>query len=98
VKLHELGEVVILDADANQIVSPFDDAGSLPLDVTHNLKRTLKNSADHGGDAIPRAFLQALAHLIGGYRDALKMRPVSHPYNFGLNKKMMIISDLGLML
>jgi hypothetical protein len=77
VKLHELGEVVILDADANNIISPFDDVSSLPMDVTNGFKRTLKSSADHGGESIPRAFLQALAHLIGGYRDALKLRPVN---------------------
>ena len=67
---------MILDADANNIVSPFDDIGSMPIDVTNGFKRALKNSADHGGEAIPRAFLTALVHLIGGYRDALKMRPV----------------------
>jgi hypothetical protein len=46
------------------------------MEVSNNFKRALKNANDHGGEAIPRAFLQALAHLIGGYRDALKMRPV----------------------
>ena len=61
-----------------QITSPFDDVGSLPLEVTNNFKRALKNSNDHGGEAIPRAFLQSLAHLIGGYRDALKLRQVRY--------------------
>ena len=72
---------MILDADANTIVSPFDDVGSLPVDVTNGFKRALKSSTDHGGEAIPRAFLQALAHLIGGYRDALKLRPVRILFN-----------------
>ena len=31
-------------------------------------------SKDHLGDTVSRAFLQALVHLIGGYREALKYR------------------------
>ena len=76
VKLHELGEAVILDADTNVIQSPFTDLESLPLEVSSNLKRSLKSHKDLLGDSVARAFLQALVHLIGGYRDALKFRQV----------------------
>jgi len=74
VKQHELGEAVILDADANVIRSPFNDLENLPFEVSGNLKRSLKNHKDLLGESVARAFLQALVHLIGGYRDALKFK------------------------
>ncbi|XP_059092753.1 uncharacterized protein LOC131888009 isoform X1 [Tigriopus californicus] len=74
VKSHELGEVVVLDADTNVIRSPFSDLEYLPSEVTANLKRSLKSHRNLLGDSVARAFLQALVHLIGGYRDALKFR------------------------
>ena len=70
----ELGEVVVLDADNNKVDTPFDDLNSLPLDVVSNLKKSLKSPAHLLGDSVARGFLQALVHLIGGYRDALKYR------------------------
>ncbi len=73
----ELGEVVLLDADANVVKSPFNDLESLPLEVAANLKRGLRSHRDLLGDSVARAFLQAIVHLIGGYRDALKFRQVS---------------------
>ncbi len=76
VKQHELGEAVILDADSNVIKSPFTDLEALPFEVAANLKRSLKNHKDLLGESVARAFLQALVHLIGGYRDALKFRQV----------------------
>ena len=75
-KANELGEAVILDADTNVIRSPFTDLENIPFEVSSNLKRALKNHRDLLGDSVARAFLQALVHLIGGYRDALKFRPV----------------------
>ena len=74
VKQHELGEAVVLDADSNVVRSPFADLESLPLEVTANLKRSLKSHKDLLGDSVARAFLQGLVHLIGGYRDALRHR------------------------
>lgn len=71
----EIGEVVILDADTNKIETPFDDLNNLPSDVVGSLKKQLKNRNLLLGDGVSRAFLQALVKLIGGYRDALKMRP-----------------------
>jgi hypothetical protein len=76
VKQHELGDAVILDADEQIVRSPFADLESLPNEVASNLKRALNKPKDLVGDSIPRAFLQALVHLIGGYRDALKHRQV----------------------
>lgn len=80
VKPHELGEVVVLDADTNVIRSPFSDLEYLPTEVTANLKRSLKSHRNLLGDSVARAFLQALVHLIGGYRDALKFRQVIQCY------------------
>ena len=57
--------------------SPFDDLAALPSDVASNLKRSLNRPKDLVGESIARAFLQALVHLIGGYREALKHRQVS---------------------
>ncbi|KAK9877894.1 hypothetical protein WA026_020120 [Henosepilachna vigintioctopunctata] len=68
----ELGDVVILDADNNTIETPFDDLSSLPPEVVSPLKRQLKNKSALLGDAVSRAFLRTLVHLIGGYRDALR--------------------------
>jgi len=70
----ELGDVVVLDADNNRVDTPFDDLDSLPSEVVSNLKKGLKSPASMLGDSVARAFLQALVHLIGGYRDALKHR------------------------
>lgn len=66
----EIGDVVILDADANTVETPFDDLNSLPQEVVTSLKKQLK--ADSLGDGVSRAFLRALVQLIGCYRDALK--------------------------
>jgi len=70
----EVGEVVILDADNSRVETPFDDLESLPPDVLSNLRRALKPGSGLLGDSVARAFLQALVHLIGGYRDALRYR------------------------
>ena len=76
VRMEELGEVVILDADANRVVSPFQDLLGLPDDVVANFRRAQKaQGRDLAGDAVARLFLRATVHLIGGYRSALKMRP-----------------------
>ena len=76
VRLDELGEVVILDADANKITSPFRDLVHLPEEVVTNFRRHQKSyGKDLSGDTVPRLFLRAIVHLIGGYRGALKMRP-----------------------
>ncbi|RZF32373.1 hypothetical protein LSTR_LSTR001837 [Laodelphax striatellus] len=72
VNRHDMGEVVILDADNNSIETPFSDLESLPQDVVRELKAQLKNRAALLGDGVSRAFLRALVQLIGGYRDALK--------------------------
>ena len=56
--------------------SPFDDLAALPSDVASHLKRSLNRPKDLVGESIARAFLQALVHLIGGYREALKHRQV----------------------
>ncbi len=118
VKLHELGDAVVLNADSGQIETPFDDINSLPNEVRDSLKRGLKKDSLIG-DAVSRfgllvifsspsgklapkrlfmllsyiersgqisqvfpsfifsrAFLCAVVQLIGGYRDALKLRQV----------------------
>ncbi|CAB4056831.1 DENND1 [Lepeophtheirus salmonis] len=74
-RMNEIGDAVILNADENQIRTPFADLESLPVDVSNNLKKSLKSHKDLLGDSVARAFLHALVHLIGGYRDALKCRP-----------------------
>lgn len=75
VKHHELGDVVILDADNNRVKTPFNDLGMLPTEIVSSLKRNLKNPHLMLGDGVARAFMRALVHLIGGYRDALQLNP-----------------------
>ena len=70
----ELGEVVILDADNNKVETPFDDLDSIPTEVLSSLRRSLKPGTGLLGNSVACVFLQALVHLIGGYRDALKYR------------------------
>ncbi|XP_021921534.1 DENN domain-containing protein 1B-like isoform X2 [Zootermopsis nevadensis] len=72
VRKADLGDVVVLDADNNNVETPFQDLESLPLDVVNSLRRQLRNRAALLGDGVSRAFLRALVQLIGGYRDALK--------------------------
>ncbi|BFZ05834.1 hypothetical protein BsWGS_08873 [Bradybaena similaris] len=72
----DVGDAVVVDLDANTVISEYDDLGDLPEDVSSYLKRNLKaDSTVKTGDAISLAFLHALVRLIGGYRDALKFRP-----------------------
>lgn len=71
----EIGDVVILNADSNEVETPFDDLNNLPSEVVSSLKKQLKPKADLLGDGVSRAFLRALVQLIGGYRDALVIRP-----------------------
>ncbi|KAL0902271.1 hypothetical protein ABMA27_000179 [Loxostege sticticalis] len=72
VRMSEIGDVVIVDVDANELRTPFHDLESLPPDLVASLKKALsdKNAL---GDAVSRAFLRALVCLIGGYRDAIKI-------------------------
>eukprot|EP00090_Calanus_glacialis_P005714 TRINITY_DN14425_c0_g1_i1.p1 TRINITY_DN14425_c0_g1~~TRINITY_DN14425_c0_g1_i1.p1 ORF type:complete len:818 (-),score=285.09 TRINITY_DN14425_c0_g1_i1:169-2622(-) len=74
IKRAEVGDVVILDADNNKVETPFNDLDSLPTEVLSNLRKALKPGTGLLGDSVARAFLQALVHLIGGYRDALRYR------------------------
>ncbi|XP_046577982.1 DENN domain-containing protein 1B-like isoform X2 [Haliotis rubra] len=73
----ELGDAVIVDADKNTVQTEYSDLEDLPEEVLSYLKKYLKgervkSSMLESGDAISRAFLNALVRLIGGYRDALK--------------------------
>lgn len=70
IRLGELGDIVMLNADTNVLTTPHNDLSSLPQDVITTLKRQLRNKST--GDGVSRAFLRALVQLIGGYRDALK--------------------------
>ena len=65
---------MILDIDNKTFESPFNDVDNLPSEVVYNMRKSLSPNRDHLGDAVARAFLQALVHLIGGYREALKYR------------------------
>ncbi|CAG2164946.1 unnamed protein product, partial [Oppiella nova] len=77
VRRSELGDIVILDCDDNKIESPFDDVQTLPTDIVHTLKKSLRNpmSMSMLGDVVSRSFLRALVSLIGCYRDALRFTP-----------------------
>ncbi|XP_026759867.2 DENN domain-containing protein 1A isoform X2 [Galleria mellonella] len=72
VRMSEIGDVVIVDVDTNELRTPFHDVESLPPELVTSLKKALsdKNAL---GDAVSRAFLRALVCLIGGYRDAIKI-------------------------
>ncbi|KAI2804074.1 signaling protein domain protein [Blomia tropicalis] len=75
VKPNEMGDIVLLNADTNQLRTPFDDVSTLPSEVLHNLRKSLKQSSAALGDGLCRAFMRALVSLIGGYRSALRIVP-----------------------
>ena len=64
---------MIVNADSGIVNTPFDDLSSLPIEVKETLQKGLK-SKNLLGDVVARTHLSALVHLIGGYRDALKLR------------------------
>ncbi|XP_053624162.1 DENN domain-containing protein 1A isoform X3 [Plodia interpunctella] len=72
VRMSEIGDVVIVDVDINELRTPHNDLEALPPELVNSLKKALsdKNAL---GDAVSRAFLRALVCLIGGYRDAIKI-------------------------
>lgn len=73
VRREEIGDVVIIDCDKNNIESPFNDIADMPHDIVSYLKKQLTNpSADLRGNKIPKIFLSSLVQIIGGYRDAIK--------------------------
>ena len=72
-----LDEVVILDADTNQLETVLDDVANMPSEVGHGLKSALKKTNYTIDDHVSRAFLSAMVCLVGGYRDALRFKAVS---------------------
>lgn len=65
VRLDEVGEVVYLNADTDDIKTPFHDLSEMPNEVVSTLRRRLNLPAQGMGDYVPRAFLRALVMLIG---------------------------------
>ncbi|XP_051153206.1 DENN domain-containing protein 1A isoform X2 [Leptopilina boulardi] len=74
VNKNDMGEVVVLDADSNNVDTPFHDLESLPQDVVTNLRKALRNRPALLGDGVSRAFLRALVQLTAGYREALSLQ------------------------
>ena len=67
-----MSEVVIFNADTNEIVMLEEDLAVFPSKISSKLKRKLKHVDRAYGDYVSRQFLNALADVMGGYRDALK--------------------------
>ena len=68
-----MNEVVILNADTNEIEMPDDELdSSFPKSVMHKLVKRLARTEKASKDYVSSLFLEALADLIGGYKDALK--------------------------
>ena len=67
-----LGQVVRVDADSNTVTTPYpEDLTSMPEDVVSLLKKNLAAEKVQG-DGLARAFLRALAQLMGHYQDAFR--------------------------
>ncbi|XP_033643071.1 DENN domain-containing protein 1B-like isoform X2 [Asterias rubens] len=69
-----LDEVVILNADTNKIETPFDDLQAFPPEAVSELKKNLKNENLFYGDGVARSFLKTLVYLLGGYREAVRIK------------------------
>ena len=68
-----MNEVVILNADTNEMEVPDDNLEScFPKSVIIKLVKRLSRTDKASKDYVSSLFLEALADLIGGYRDALK--------------------------
>ncbi|ESN99237.1 hypothetical protein HELRODRAFT_67031, partial [Helobdella robusta] len=86
----DLSDALVLDADANDILSEFNDLDHFPPDVLAKLKKYLNvktKMKNLDGEIIPRAFLKVLVIIFGGYRTAFKM-----------NEDKEIVFDSGLFL
>ncbi|CAL8143656.1 unnamed protein product [Orchesella dallaii] len=67
-----LGQVVRVDADSDTVTTPFpEDLDSMPEDVIYLLRKNLTGERVLG-DGLARAFLRALAQLMGHYQDAVR--------------------------
>lgn len=75
IKASDMGDVVLLDSDKNKVETPFADLDTLPSEILQSLRHDLKHPQEMLGDAVARAFLKALVKLIGGYWNALKLKP-----------------------
>eukprot|EP00795_Rhopilema_esculentum_P010626 gene10626-19366_t len=69
-----LDDVVILDADKNELSSPFNDMEIFPQEVSSKLLSRLKKLDRALDDYVASQFLRALVKVIGGYRDALRFK------------------------
>nr|XP_032829043.1 LOW QUALITY PROTEIN: DENN domain-containing protein 1B-like [Petromyzon marinus] len=70
-----LEEAVVLNVDANQLETPFNDLLSLPNDLASTLKSRIKKQSAVTGTGLAHAFLRAQVQLFGTYREALRFRP-----------------------
>lgn len=67
-----LGQVVRVDADSDTVTTPFpEDLEEMPEDVVYLLRKNLTGERVLG-DGLARAFLRALAQLMGHYQDAVR--------------------------
>ena len=67
-----MNEVVILNADTNEIEFDEKDMDSFPSKIARRLHKHLQRTEKALNKYVSTLFLKALADLIGGYRDALK--------------------------
>ncbi|KAB7505817.1 DENN domain-containing protein 1A [Armadillidium nasatum] len=86
VRQEELGDVVILNADTNEVDTPFADLQNIPEEVVSSLKKNLSPANNLIGDSVARAFLRAVVQLIGNYREALQFRESDRKITFNREK------------
>ena len=67
-----LSEVVIFNADLNEMYMLPEDLETFPTRISSKLKRKLRHVDRALEDYVSRQFLNSLADMIGGYREALK--------------------------
>ena len=89
-----LGDIVIVDIDANTLESPFDDLAELPEDIISDVKHVLKKQSSCYGETVARAFVMAFIAMIGDYKEgfAVKTTEIEINVSFVLNK---LISGYG---
>lgn len=67
-----MNEVVIFNADSNEIYMLEDDLKDFPSKIFSRMKKKLQRIDKALADYVSSQFLNALADMIGGYKEALK--------------------------
>jgi hypothetical protein len=88
-----LGDVVLIDIDAQTLESCYDDLGEFPEYIVSPLKHTLKKPSSATGETVARAFVGTWAGLIGQYKSAFEIKTKEVEVDGKVEKKKEFVFD-----